>query len=232
LYTTGTKDDTDIVESTSLGSVQRSQTDSKDTSKTAILQLEQPFASHGMKSTSARGQQTLCNPRQADKSCPQERSATPSSAQKQQRGDSFHTPCSSSKRILSRKARPKRALTAYNIFFKEQREQILAERRQVDYAHFDDRDCILNNSGRKCPAKQYHKMGFEEMGKTIGQRWKEVDVEMRQSYEARARAEKKRYSEELAEYMLNETNQREAKLESLQASVSEETKRQYFARQK
>jgi len=75
-------------------------------------------------------------------------------------------------------------------------------------------------------------VGFEEMGKTIGQRWKELDTEKCLFYKAKDWTEKQQYREELAEYMLNERSQHEAKLESLQALVLEETRWWYFAREK
>jgi len=130
-----------------------------------------------------------------------------------------------------RKGRPKRALTAYNLFFKEERERILTEtRRQHVHAHVAG-NRHDNRSKRDGGAKiQSCSIGFKEMGKIIGLRWKELDSEMRLIYEKRAKADKQRYSEELTEYMKNARNEREAKLASLQASVSEETKERYFSK--
>jgi len=118
--------------------------------------------------------------------------------------------------------RPKRALTAYNLFFKDQREQILADLRQQG-----DPDNARHESSTDRVS-----IGFEEMGKRIAVKWKMLDSSMRRSYETRAKAEKQKYNAELADYMQNARNEREAKLASLQASVSEETKERYFAKRK
>jgi len=118
--------------------------------------------------------------------------------------------------------RPKRALTAYNLFFKDQREQILADLRQQG-----DPDNARHESSTDRAS-----IGFEEMGKRIAVKWKKLDSSMRRSYETRAKAEKQKYNAELADYMQNARNEREAKLASLQASVSEETKERYFAKRK
>jgi len=112
----------------------------------------------------------------------------------------------------SKKNRPKRALTAYNLFFKEQREQILGDFCRSLHAEHS-----------------HHRIGFEEMGRLIGQRWQKLDRHLRRRYEARAQADKGRYKEELAEYLANERNEREAKFASLQASVSEDAKHRYFS---
>jgi len=123
------------------------------------------------------------------------------------------------------KGKPKRALTAYNLFFKEQRELILAERRQSNNAL--DKSMLSRLAKRR-----QNGVGFEEMGKMIGQRWKELGNEMRLLYEAKAKEEKRRYSDELAAYMEKERNEREIKLACLQATVTEEAKCLYFSREK
>jgi len=45
---------------------------------------------------------------------------------------------------------------------------------------------------RKQPGREnsHYKIGFEEMGKVIGQRWQELDCDVQQKYEARVQAEK------------------------------------------
>jgi len=121
--------------------------------------------------------------------------------------------------------KPKRALTAYNLFFKEQRELILAARRQSNNAL----DISMQSRLSK---RRKNGVGFEEMGKMIGQRWKRLGSEMRLLYDAKAKEEKRRYRDELAAYMLNERNEREVKFACLQASVSEEAKCLYFSREK
>jgi len=216
--------------------VQGSRTGVKDTSTTVrcVSHLEQRATTQGTLASQNTESQNSLRIQQADNYCTQARTEISSSSRKKMDGNPSNLASASFKQIPPqvKTGKPKRALTAYNIFFKEQRERILAERRQLYFSQADNQVCKLDNSEQKRISKPCQKVGFEEMGKTIGQRWKEVDTEKRLFYEARARAERQRYSEELAEYMLNERSQREAKFESLQASVSEETKRRYFAREK
>jgi len=75
----------------------------------------------------------------------------------------------------------------------------------------------------------HDEVGFVEMGKIIGQKWKQLDNGVRHKYEIRPEAEKRRYMDELVEYKMNEKEKLEAKLAYLQASLSEETKQRYFA---
>jgi len=51
-------------------------------------------------------------------------------------------------------------------------------------------------------------------------------------YKERAKAEKQQYWDKLAEYRMNEREKVEAKFAALQASLSEETKQQYFTGRK
>jgi len=131
----------------------------------------------------------------------------------------------------ARKSKPKWALTAYNIFFKEQRRMIL-EDRWLLHADFHNNGSKLDKKMWNSPEHGHNKIGFQEMGKIIGQRWQGLDHNLRHGYDARAQADKRRYKEELAEYLLNERNEREAKFASLQASVSEDTRHRYFSTRK
>ena len=81
-------------------------------------------------------------------------------------------------------------------------------------------------------AENPHGVSFVDMGKMIAKRWKELDNEARLMYEERAKAEKRRYRNKLAEYRMNEREKVEAKFAALQASLSEETKQQYFTGRK
>jgi len=127
-----------------------------------------------------------------------------------------------------KKGKPKRALTAYNLFFKEQRQLILDDCRSPQVP-FHSNGSKLGKRMRNSRENSSTGIGFAEMGKIIGQRWQELDRDLRRRYEARAEAEKRRYQEELAQYLVNERNEREVKFASLQASVSEDTKHRYFS---
>jgi len=160
-------------------------------------------------------------------SCSMAKSARNSSAMKLDDNTIFHA-STNLKNGPAEKGRPKRALTAYNLFFKDFREQILADRQKDSRVSADNRGFKLDKRKRGCDSKMHHGVGFEEMGKIIGQKWKELDDQVRRMYELRAEAEKRRYRDELAEYRMNEKKKMEAKFASFQASLSEETKQRYF----
>jgi hypothetical protein len=69
---------------------------------------------------------------------------------------------------------PKRSLSAYNYFFREERKRV--------YAESDER------------------AGFSELGKIIGQRWKSLTEDQRKPYDIMAEKEINRYREEMKLY--------------------------------
>ena len=72
--------------------------------------------------------------------------------------------------------KPKRSLTAYNLFFQEERRKMLEEK-----------------ASQNSPAK----IGFAVMARTVSARWKVIDVPMRQHYEGLAAQDKIRYTSEI-----------------------------------
>jgi len=160
-------------------------------------------------------------------------SCLPVSSVVKSKDDTLAIASSISAKLLSKKrGRPKRALTAYNIFFKEAREQILAGQQIYGQLYVSNKEGKRGKGVRNCAAENPHGVSFADMGKMIGKRWKELDNEARLMYEERANAEKRRYRDKLAEYRMNEREKVEAKFAALQASLSEETKQRYFTGRK
>lgn len=126
-----------------------------------------------------------------------------------------------------KKPRPRRPLTAYNLFFKDERARILAEVQQEE----DDVDPHTSLDTKRLRRRRPHgKVGFEEMAKTIGKRWKAISPERKAYYDAKARAEQERYREELALCLKEENEEREGLRLELEKSVSDDTKRAYFSK--
>ncbi|OEU08155.1 hypothetical protein FRACYDRAFT_145422, partial [Fragilariopsis cylindrus CCMP1102] len=73
------------------------------------------------------------------------------------------------------KDRPKRPLSAYNIFFKEERNRIL---NNNDSNKTDDIDSTIS---------------FESLAKIIGQRWQELDAISMAIYKSKANIDMNRY---------------------------------------
>ena len=81
--------------------------------------------------------------------------------------------------------KPKRCLTAYNIFFQEERRRLL--------------EMLPPRSGVKSK-KAHGKIGFAELGRTISRNWKNVTPEQKEYYLELARQDKQRYLREMEEW--------------------------------
>ena len=129
---------------------------------------------------------------------------------------------------LKGKGRPKRPLSAYNIFFKDEREKILRGLRAQSVTHPEEKESTetvsssevgapeggANMSGSKQPQREdtspetiaarrlepHRKIGFAEMGKTIGKRWKSISPQRLMEYKKRADKDRKRYEDEVHLY--------------------------------
>ena len=78
--------------------------------------------------------------------------------------------------------KPKRSLTAYNLFFKDERARLLK---------------ILPVKG-KTSRKSHGKIGFAEMARTVAVNWKKISREEKMAYEYRSELDKKRFEVEYA----------------------------------
>ena len=99
------------------------------------------------------------------------------------------------------KDKPKRPLSAYNIFFKEERNRILEALPEGDPKP-------ENAGGRKRKKKPHGKIGFESLAKVIGQRWQELTADQVDYYKKKAEADMLRYKSEMEKYVTsnNEVN--------------------------
>ncbi|GAX10532.1 hypothetical protein FisN_UnNu004 [Fistulifera solaris] len=118
-------------------------------------------------------------------------------------------------------SKPKRPLSAYNVFFQEERARIVKERELQN-----SKDAPLDSSKQRY---QPNGTGFEDLAKEISKRWKSIDKKRLDKCSQLAETDTVRYQKELAAYK----EQREAKLSAMQqaqvASVSEEAWKRYIA---
>jgi hypothetical protein len=105
---------------------------------------------------------------------------------------------------------PKRPLSAYNVFFKETREQILKDKVKTDTPD----------------AKRDHKLDFQTMAKEIAARWKALDTKEKERVEKLAKKDMLRYRDEVKGYeeemvQKNRAEREEAAAKEMQERAAE-----------
>lgn len=106
---------------------------------------------------------------------------------------------------------PKRPLSAYNLFFRDERERILgagSEGKQSEEAGTAVVPAEGKPSSKK--GKQKSGIGFSNLAKTIATKWNELDKEIRAPYEEIAAGEKKKYDELVAEWRVEQAAKKKA----------------------
>jgi hypothetical protein len=110
--------------------------------------------------------------------------------------------------------KPKRALSAYNFFFRDERARILAETAiaALQDGESSPVDSAISSSVKRKGPLPHHKISFENLGKLIGSRWKGLSSEGRSKYQGMAEQDLKRHRDEMGEYYDKEDQRRRAAL--------------------
>jgi hypothetical protein len=115
------------------------------------------------------------------------------------KGKSSKTKKQKQYRAKKPKDMPRRPLSAYNIFFKEERARMLANASEkAASAEIEENE---GNEPDAAPSTK-GKIGFEAMAKTIGKRWKELEAENLERYKKLAKEDMERYRVEMDKYHL------------------------------
>jgi HMG-box domain len=99
---------------------------------------------------------------------------------------------------------PKRPLSAYNLFFQLERENILKGEEDRNYtfsniariALIHYKECRLGKPKRK-HRKSHGVIGFRELARLVAQKWKKLDDSIKNLFEERAQIEKALYQKEI-----------------------------------
>jgi hypothetical protein len=103
------------------------------------------------------------------------------------------------------KDKPKRPLSAYNIFFKEERSRILSVLPEGEETKETEGGGSGKGGGRKRKQKPHGKIGFESLAKIIGQRWQELRADQVSYYKQKAQQDTLRYKHEMEAYLFSNT---------------------------
>lgn len=96
------------------------------------------------------------------------------------------------------KDKPNRPLSAYNLFFQQERALMLKDSNAPDSTKDEASEIPANNVGRRIHRKTHGKVGFAEMARSIGAKWKSLPDADKGPFILQASKEKQRYAKELA----------------------------------
>jgi len=124
-------------------------------------------------------------------------------------------------------SKPRRALSAYNLFFKDQREVMIRRQEEKD----EEQQGKVPNSKKRCfggGRRRRHGINFACMAREIAQLWKNVDPHLLSQYEVIAEKDKKRYQDEKEAYVQQRMNVMETTRKQLEATVSDLVRQKYL----
>jgi len=125
------------------------------------------------------------------------------------------------------KDKPKRPLSAYNYFFKEDRARLVAIVQNEDNAtELREKNPDITDEVVSKLLKKDGKISFEEMGKIIGKRWKDIAKEKKERYNNLASHDTDRYKAEMHKYNekqeeIRVKNKRSAELQFAQMAATQ-----------
>lgn len=117
------------------------------------------------------------------------------------------------KKKVKAKDKPKRPLSAYNLFFQEERKSMLSQipnkisSKDLIVASEDQQsspDSNIDSVRKRKRIVKHGKLGFEEMAKIIGSKWKDIEPERLSRYQEEANKDRERYKKEVETYNIKQ----------------------------
>lgn len=96
-------------------------------------------------------------------------------------------------------SKPKRSLSAYNLFFAAERKKLLKS--------------LPPRQGKRKPRNSHGKLGFAEMARTISAKWKKITPEEKREFSELARLDGIRYRTEMAQWKQSQQEKAVAKIQ-------------------
>jgi len=113
------------------------------------------------------------------------------------------------------KDKPKRPLSAYNYFFKMERQRILKYVQRTPEDVFEE--AVVDAEEEKRLWTGTKKVSFEEMGKIIGKRWKSMESTELETYTKLAAGDAGRYKKEIKEWTEKKVEEKKQALADMHA---------------
>ena len=123
---------------------------------------------------------------------------------------------------IKEKGQPKRPLSAYNIFFQEERAKIL---RQIPDKKLPKR----RNNKNPNRSDPHGKISFEQMAKKIGAAWQMCPEEFKAHYKQMAKKDTERYQAEKEAWKSQQSAEMTQQQLLLQQQVDSQTMREYIS---
>jgi hypothetical protein len=109
------------------------------------------------------------------------------------------------------KDKPRRPLSAYNLFFQSERKKLIA--MLPDIANI--KEYGFTEEERKAKHRKMHgKIGFAELARNIADKWNNLDDTEKATFEATARIEKEKYQEALDKWKATHSHERKIRKRS------------------